>query len=178
MRAQRASAADFADQLGSGYINLVLRRLSQRIAADGDAYMRQTGVSISASSTSILAFVARNDNCAIADIASALGYSHQAVAKAIDGMERASLVRYAARTDDLRKRPLSLTRKGFKEAEQVEAVAENAAAVLKDVFEEIEVDIFSALRAFETALDRQPLLGRLLDHADRIENRGRRLPQK
>jgi hypothetical protein len=48
-------------------------------------------------------------------------------------------------------------------SEQVEAVAARAAAVFGEVFEEIGVDVFKALRALETALDRRPLVGRMLE---------------
>lgn len=154
---------DFADELGPGYLNLVVRRVGQRLAAAGDAYMRQTGVATSATSTSVIAFVARNDRAAIASIAQALGYSHQAVAKAVETMERAGLMQSSGTTEDLRKRLLSLTRKGRQEAEMVEAVAARAATVFAEVFDEIGVDLFKALRAFESALDRRPLVGRLLE---------------
>jgi len=79
MTENQTAPADFADDLGPGYLNLVVRRVSQQIASAGDAYMRQTGVATAATSTAILAYVARHDNTAIADIAQALGYSHQAV---------------------------------------------------------------------------------------------------
>jgi DNA-binding MarR family transcriptional regulator len=159
------SSKDFADELGPGYLNLVVRRVSQRIAAAGDAYMRQTGIATSATSTAVLAYVARHDRAAIASIAQALGYSHQAVAKAVEAMEQAGLMQSSGTAEDLRKRLLSLTRKGRQEAEMVDAVAARAAAVFGDVFDEIGVDVFKALRAFETALDRRPLVGRLLEQS-------------
>lgn len=157
------TGSDFADELGPGYINLVVRRLGQRIASAGDAYMRQTGVQTSATSTAMLAYVARHPDAAIADVAQALGYSHQAVAKAVESMEKAGLVQSRASAEDLRKRLLTLTDKGRLEAEQVEAVAARAAAVFGEVFEEIGVDVFKALRALEIALDRRPLVGRMLE---------------
>ena len=160
---------DFADELGSGYINLVVRRLGQRIAAAGDAYMRQTGVKTSATSTAILAYVARYDQAAIAEVAQALGYSHQAVAKAVEAMDKAGLMQTRASAEDLRKRLITLTDKGRQEAEMVEAVAARAAAVFAEVFDEIGVDVFKAMRAFETALDRRPLVGRLLEQDGKRE---------
>ena len=157
---------DFADELGAGYLNLVLRRVSQRIATEGDAYMRQTGVATSATSTAILAYVERNERTSIADIAQALGYSHQAVAQAVETLERGGLMQSSVAVEDLRKRLLSLTNVGRREFEKVEAVADRAAIVFAEVFDEIGVDLFKTLRAFEVALDRRPLVGRLLEHDD------------
>ena len=174
MRKTSERQADFADELGAGYLNLVVRRLSQRIASAGDAYIRETGVTISATSTAILAYVARHDQAAIADVALALGYSHQAVAKAVEGMERDGLMDGRVSAEDLRKRLLSLTPKGRREAAVVDVVASRAAAVFADVFDEIGVDVFKALRAVETALDRRPLAGRLLDADENAKPRDRR----
>ncbi len=154
---------DFADQLGPGYLNLVVRRVAQRIAAAGDAYIRATGASTAAGSTAILAFIARHDGAAIADVAAALGYTHQAVAKAVNGMEAAGLVTSTASDEDLRKRAISLTAAGRREAAGVQQVADKADAVFREVFDEIGVDLFKALRDFERATDRRPLLGRLLE---------------
>ena len=164
---------DFADELGAGYLNLVVRRLSQRISAAGDAYMRQTGLTISATSTAILGYVARHDQAAIVDVAHALGYSHQAVAKAVVAMEKLGLMQTSATADDLRKRLISLTPKGRREHEVIEAVAARAAAVFAEMFEEIGVDVFKALRDFETALDRRPLVGRMLEHGESGKGRCR-----
>jgi DNA-binding MarR family transcriptional regulator len=171
MSNDRPPAMDFADELGPGYINLVVRRLGQRIAGAGDAYMRQTGLKTSATSTAILAYVARHDLTPIADVAQALGYSHQAVAKAAEAMGKSGLMQSRATAEDLRKRLLSLTDKGRQEAEMVDAVAMRAAAVFGEVFDEIGVDVFNALRALETALDRRPLVGRLLEWTEDQEQR-------
>ena len=163
MTKNQTAPADFADDLGPGYLNLVVRRVSQQIASAGDAYMRQTGVATAATSTVILAYVARHDNTAIADIAQALGYSHQAVAKAVESMEKSGLMQTAASKEDLRKKLVVLTRDGRRDAELVERVAQRAAIVFTEVFDEIGVDLFRALRAFEDAIDRRPLVGRLLE---------------
>jgi DNA-binding MarR family transcriptional regulator len=158
--------ADFADELGPGYLNLVVRRVAQRIAASGDAYFREKGTTAAAASTAVLTYVARHDGASIADIAAALGYTHQAVAKAVHAMEKAKLVRTASSAADLRKRQVSLTREGKREAVEIDALAERAAQVFGEIFEEIGVDLFQALRDFEHATDRRPLLGRLLELDD------------
>jgi DNA-binding MarR family transcriptional regulator len=154
---------DFADDLGPGYLNLVVRRVAQRIGAAGDAYLQQTGGAAGAGSTAVLACIARRAGVSIAEIAAVLGYTHQAVAKSVSALEGAGLVRSVVSQSDQRKRALSLTSKGRAEAAQVEALAAKAALVFEEAFEEIGVDLFKALRAFEQALDRRPLLGRLTD---------------
>jgi DNA-binding MarR family transcriptional regulator len=142
--------------------------------------MRQTGVTAAATSTAILAFVARREEAPLADIAQALGYTHQAVAKAVDILEQDGLMESRASDKDLRKRLVSLTRKGKREAELVGEVAERAAQAFEEVFSEIGVDLFNALRAFETALDRRPLEGRLLEapHQSRTARAQRKRSRK
>ena len=153
--------SDFADELGSGYLNLVVRRLGQRLATAGDEYMRQHGVTVSATSTAILNYVGRYDQTSIADIAGALGYTHQSVAKTIAVLEEAELTRSSVSNDDLRVRCVSLTRKGRQEVARIEIVADRAQAVFEEIFDEIGNDLFTSLRRFETALDQRPLLCRL-----------------
>jgi hypothetical protein len=79
-------------------------------------------------------------------------------------MEKSGLMQTATSKEDLRKKLVVLTRDGRRDAELVERVAQRAAAVFDEVFEEIGVDVFKALRAFEVALDRRPLVGRLLEN--------------
>ncbi len=160
---QRLPLTDFADELGAGYMNLVIRRIGQLIASAGDGYMRERGISVPATSTSVLTFIALREASPLAEIAQSIGYTHQAVAKVVDMFEAKGLVQIKASEEDLRMRLVSLTRKGRREAELVKAVAERAAVVFEEIFDEIGVDLFGALRDFEGALVRRPLAGRLLD---------------
>ena len=169
---------DFADVLGRGYMNLVVRRIAQKIADAGDAYLTQTGASLSARSTSALAVIARGEGVTVSEISRALGYSHQAVAKSVAAMERAGLVSSQACPQDNRKRILSLTAAGQAEADVVQQLAEAAEIALGEAFAEIGVDLFEAMRAFEHALDRRPLGGRLLDAAERLKDIGETPPAK
>ena len=79
-------------------------------------------------------------------------------------MEKAGLMQSSASREDLRKKLVALTREGRQDAELVERIAQRAAIVFDEVFAEIGVDVFKALRSFEDALDRRPLVGRLLEH--------------
>ncbi|MEZ5920079.1 MAG: MarR family transcriptional regulator [Parvularculaceae bacterium] len=154
---------DFAAELGPGYLNLPLRRLAQRLAAEGDIYLQRTGVNVSARATAILAYIARNEQTPIVHIAEALGYTHPAVAKAVEKLEQDGIVQSRSNKEDLRRRYVSLTRKGKQEMRKIDEVARHASAVFEDIFEEIGVDLFDAILEFERALDRRPLVGRMED---------------
>ncbi|MBL8537922.1 MAG: hypothetical protein JNM59_11015 [Hyphomonadaceae bacterium] len=158
---QRNPKTDFADELGVGYMNLVVRRVGQLIASTGDGYMRECGITVPATSTAILSYIQLHDAAPLAQIAYSLGYTHQAVAKVVDMFEANGLVHVKVSDEDMRMRLVSLTRKGQREADLVKAAAERAARALTEVFDEIGVDLFQALRDFERALERRPLAGRL-----------------
>lgn len=158
---QRSPKTDFADALGVGYMNLVVRRVGQLIASTGDAYMRECGIAVPATSTAILSYIQLHEAAPLAEIAQSLGYTHQAVAKVVDAFEASGLVHIKVSDEDMRMRLVSLTRKGRREAELVNAAAARAARALTEVFDEIGVDVFQALRDFEKALARRPLAGRL-----------------
>lgn len=165
---------DFADELGSGYMNLVVRRFGQRLSSEGDRYMRRCGLQVSARSTAILSYVSRYDGVSIAAIAQALGYSHQAVAKAIAHLAGMELVRSATSKGDLREREVTLTRQGLKELDKIEAVAADFAVVVEELSEETGVDLFRALRDYEAALEKRSLLGRLIEQGETSRFRQRK----
>ena len=153
---------DFADDLGPAYLNLVIRRLGQRISADGDAYFAGENLAIPARGTAIIAFLVCNDNMSVASIADALGYSHQAATKAVDKLEAAGLVKSEKTKADLRVRGISVTEKGRAEFVRLEAKINRIHTVFSNIFDESGVDLFRAIRQFEKALDRTSLLERLM----------------
>lgn len=176
---QRSSTTDFADELGVGYMNLVVRRVGQLIASTGDAYMSECGITVPATSTAVLSYIHLHEASPLAEIAQSLGYTHQAVAKIVDMFEANGFVQIRVSEEDMRMRLVSLTRKGRREAELVGAAAERAAQALTEVFDEIGVDVFQALRDFERALARRPLAGRLRETgpAGTAQTRRRKQPQ-
>lgn len=154
-------AIDFADELGPAYLNLVIRRLARRLAADGDRYFDLKNLAIPAGATAIMAFVVCRGNVSVASVADALGYSHQAVTKSIDKLELEGLVKSGPTKADLRVRGVSATEKGRAEFAKLEAVTDRIHSVFSTIFDESGIDLFRAVRQFEKALDTKSLLDRL-----------------
>jgi DNA-binding MarR family transcriptional regulator len=153
---------DFADELGPAYLNLVIRRLARRLASDGDRYFDRADLTIPAGATAIMAFVVCRNDVSVASIADALGYSHQAVTKTVDKLERAGLVKSGVTEADLRVRGVSATEKGSAEFAKLEAITERIRSVFSTIFDESGVDLFRAIRQFEKALDKASLFDRLI----------------
>lgn len=116
-----------------------------------------------------MAYLARRENVSAASIADALGYSHQAVAKAVDKLERAGLVVSGITKADLRVRGLSMTEAGRSEHARLEAVTDQIHSVFSSIFDESGVDLFRAIRQFEKALDRDSLFDRLIAQNTEID---------
>lgn len=154
---------DFADELGPAYLNLVMRRLGHRISSEGDQYFARHRLAIPARATSTMTYLARHDHASVATIAEALGYSHQAVTKAVDQLEGLDLVVSGTSAEDLRVRQVSLTETGHLQIEKLQRMIGQIDAVLEQIFDETGVDLFRALRQFEKALERRSLLDRFIE---------------
>lgn len=165
-------STDFADDLGPAYLNLVIRRLARRLAAEGDSYFGSKDLAIPAGATAIMAFLVRRDNVSLASIADALGYSHQAVTKTVDKLQHAGLVISGVTEVDLRVRGVSVTEKGCAEFAKLEAVTDHIRSVFSAIFDESGVDLFRAIRQFEKALDKTSLLDRLIAEEGRAGSPG------
>lgn len=158
---------DFADELGPAYLNLVIRRLGQRLASEGNAYFARYELEIPATGTAIMTYIVRREQASVISIADALGYSHQAVAKAADKLESLGLVESGADEDDLRVRQLSPTDRGIAEVSKLQNMTDEIEAAFQGIFDETTVDLFHAIRAFEKALDARPLIERLVEQREK-----------
>ncbi|MEM8694758.1 MAG: MarR family transcriptional regulator [Pseudomonadota bacterium] len=110
-----------------------------------------------------MTYLARHDHASVATIAEALGYSHQAVTKAVDQLEGLDLVVSGTSAEDLRVRQVSLTETGHLQIEKLQRMIGQIDAVLEQIFDETGVDLFRALRQFEKALERRSLLDRFIE---------------
>lgn len=150
------------DVWGRGFINLLLRRLSERIAADGDQYLRLSGLTAPSRSTAVLYYLASHDGASVADLVDGVGYTHQGISKILSQLSDSRLVTSKPNHFDKRKRSLHLTELGKQEADLLDNVVKTAEIVMDDLFNTIGVDLQAALRDFETELIKKPLIDRLL----------------
>lgn len=156
-------AADFADELGVPFINLVIRRLGRRLSAEGDYYFGSLGLKIPSRATAIAVYLGHHDGVSIATVADALGYSHQAVANSVAELQRNGCVTVRTSDVDLRVREIAVTEEGRAEIERLTSMLDHIQIVFEKMFAETGVDLFAAIRAFEKALDSQSLVERLID---------------
>lgn len=156
-------AADFADELGVSFINLIIRRLSRRLSAEGDYYFGRRGLKIPSRATAIAVYLGHHDGVSIATVADALGYSHQAVANSVAELQKVGCVTVRASEVDLRVREIIVTEEGRAEIKKLTSMLDQIRSVFESIFAETGVDLFAAIRDFEMALDRQSLVERLID---------------
>ncbi|MCR9130095.1 MAG: MarR family transcriptional regulator [Alphaproteobacteria bacterium] len=104
----------------------------------------------------------------VTELAAALGMTHAGAIKASRQLIDAGLVERMADPGDRRRKPLGLTREGRKSAAEARRFIELARHAYVALFEEIGVDLYSAIQAMNAALDRQGFDQRLAEAAAQI----------
>ena len=156
------------DVWGRGFFNLLLRRISERQAVDADVFLQQSGMKTPARSTAVLYYLAKHDGASVVDLVNGVGYTHQGISKIVTQLSKRNQITAKPHPQDQRKSSRHLTKLGKKEATLLEDVVRQAEMVVDQLFDEIGVDLHTALRAFEDRLIEKPLLERFNEAKEKL----------
>ena len=156
---------DFVVSLGRPFLAHRLRRLSEQLVDELVEDRTQLGIKSPPRSSSTLLLLEREGSLAVTEIAARLRLSHPLIIKMVEAMTRDGFLTSAMDSADRRRRCVSLTAAGRAEAKRVAKFTKLINNALDDVADEIGVDLYDALVAFENALQRQSLSARLRNAA-------------
>lgn len=128
-------------------------QLTDRIVSEGGRFSNTMGLEIPVTTMSTI-MALKDGPASVTEIASALNVSHVAAIKTTRILIEKDILERRNDPDDGRRRPLSLTAKGKRVAEDVSTVIKKAQTVYCELFDEIGVDVHDALLKMNTALDR------------------------
>ena len=152
---------DFVVSLGRPFLAHRLRRLSE-ILVDGMAEVRsQRGMKSPPRSSSTLLLLEREGTLAVTEIAARLRLSHPLIIKMVEALTREGFLTSEMDSADRRRRCVSLTAAGRAEAKRVRNFTDVVGRAFDSVAEEIGVDLYDVLVAFEDAMQNQPLAARV-----------------
>lgn len=142
------------DTFGVAFLARDLHRLRVLISEQSDRVFAASGVEFPSHCSSVVQYLAQEDEAAVMTMAAALGYSHQLVMQRLNILSKRELVRRYKDPDDQRRTLVSLTRKG-----------RSAARKLSKVLQRIDLSLSSALADVDTELQEKVrrLRGSLLD---------------
>jgi DNA-binding MarR family transcriptional regulator len=154
-------ASDFVTALGPAFTAHRLRRLSDAFVESCGAWLAAQGIKAPPRAASTLRLLASEAPLAVTEIAAKLRLSHPFIIRILKELERLGLLEIARDAKDGRRRLVSLTRGGQREAERLERTAGPIAAAYASLFDDAGIDLPSALAALEAAHGRRNLAERL-----------------
>ena len=157
----REKAQDFIVALGRPLLAHRLRRLSERMVESAGSVLPSLGITAPPRSNSTLLLLREHGSLAVTEIAAGVRLSHPLIIKLVDELLAKGLVRSEIDAADRRRRVVSLTAKGKREADRFTEMNRTMAALFADLEKESGHDLFAALEAFEAALDVEPLSDRM-----------------
>jgi DNA-binding MarR family transcriptional regulator len=147
--------------LHDAFLGNQLSRLVDLIVDQGDELLRDAGLSFAARAASTILLVHERDKVSTADIARELHQPHQLATQRVETLIASGLLKRRNDPQDGRRKILSLTVKGTREAESLKLTLHQAQQAFQEVYDEVEVNLGAvALRAIE-ALNRNSLAARI-----------------
>ena len=153
-------------QYPNAFVATFLRRLSDEISRESQAIFEERGISADPKSVSVLLCVAQQP-ATTAEIAQALGHSHQLASQRVARLLGQGLVESDVDTTDSRCRPLRLTRNGRDEVRRLLPVMERLEQVFRELFTEIGADVPAVAQAMLRALSKRAIGERLAVYSGR-----------
>lgn len=148
------------DEYAPAFFGLRAGRLTDRIIAEGGAYLRSIELKTPVPAISTMLSL-RAGVSSVTEIAAQLGVTHAAVIKNVRLLEKCGFAeRYEAEAD-ARRKPVRLTQAGMAESEKITAFIAVVQDVYRDLFDEIGMDLHAGLTRMEAALNAIPFDERL-----------------
>jgi DNA-binding MarR family transcriptional regulator len=147
----------YAPELRPAFLAHMAARLDALICSQTKDLLKDADALTPVLSVSIMVFLSAHGTGTVSDIARIDGQSHQLVKSRLKPLEMLQLVRAKPDPLDDRRRILSLTAKGKRDAKRVLAVCEQVAAAVAHLQDELGVALTDAIMQAENSLSRTPL---------------------
>ena len=145
------------DSLGTAFVGLQLFQLLSIIEYQGNTLLASRGIDIPSRSGSTTLFLLKKGAVTVTGLARFLGMSHQLASHRIKDLKKSGLVKEKKDPKDLRRSHIVLSKKGEVVAREIEKISQEIEMVYADIFKEIGVDLYDALKKAKAALAEQSL---------------------
>lgn len=145
----------------AGWLGFVARELSDLVIEQGKEVFRQRGLRTNPQCASVVLALAQFGPTTLANLGRMLGQPHQIIAQRIKLLEPHGLVTRKPDRNDARRKLLSLSAKGRKEALSIAEIISEAELVFARIYEEIGINTSEALMKTIAAFEATPMAERL-----------------
>ena len=140
-----------------------MQQLLNTLLEQMEGALEVSGLQIKPAETGVLNVLFHAGPSSLADVASAMGYSHQLTTKRVNLLVKRDMARLEDDPDDKRRRRVVLTQTGLQEAERLQVFIPNLDAAFRTMFEEVGIDAFAGIVGSKAALDARSLEARVRD---------------
>lgn len=154
------ASTDFLGALGLLALGSRLRRISDRIMANGADIYREAGVDFEPRWFPVFRFLADHELASVGEIARGIGFTHAAVSQTATQMRRRGVLSITKDPGDERRRNLALTPAGRALLPDLRAVWADIEEAAREIVDHSGVCVLSGLDGMENAMDQESLLVR------------------
>ncbi|GGE04957.1 hypothetical protein GCM10011515_25660 [Tsuneonella deserti] len=152
---------DFLQTTGSAFLAHRLKRLSDHLVAEIGRVIERLGLEVPPTAGSTLLLLSQEQRLGIVEIAERLRVTHPFIVRLAARLEQLGLVAIQADKEDLRRKWVSLTEAGSKEAVRLKELNAALERVFGEIGRETGADLLGAIDLYEAALAAAPLAGRI-----------------
>jgi len=153
---------DYLNKLGPLALASRLRRLLQRLNADGERIYRDLGIDVKPKWFPVMRILSEQSPLALTDIARLMSLTHPSLIETVNELISVGLIDSRKSDLDGRRRELSLTDKGKRFCKKLVPVWEAFRLAGEEVNKDCGNDFLDALGKFEQSLERRPMYNRVM----------------
>jgi DNA-binding MarR family transcriptional regulator len=166
-----AAEEDFIVSAGLPFLAHRLRRASEHLVEATSVIQRNSGFTGPPRSVSTLLLLEKEGPLGITEISNRLAFSHPLIIRFVRGLLEEGYVTQQGDPADARRRLIALTDKGRRHVAYIWEFSPVLSEALRRLFQDMGVDLYSAVEKFEQAIAERSLVDRL------NEARGPRKPR-
>lgn len=157
---------DYFDDLGEVALGSRLKRLSDKVMSDAARIYKFTGHEMQPKWFTLMSLLKDKKHVSVVEAAQYLGLTQPCISQFSREMDKAGLIRFNSDPNDLRRKIMSLSKKGIKNFKKMQPVRKAVRKSAIAICTEDEQDFYQALKNFEKALQRKSLYQRTLEKYD------------
>jgi DNA-binding MarR family transcriptional regulator len=154
---------DYFDELGEVALGSRLKRLSDRVMSDASKIYAYSGQDMQPKWFTLMSLLAKKKSVSVVEAAEYLGLTQPCISQFSREMDKKDLLDFASDPNDLRRKIMSLSKKGKRQYKKMSKVRQSVRAAAVEICEETETNFYQILKEFEQVLNKKSLYQRTIE---------------
>ncbi|MBF7072099.1 MarR family transcriptional regulator [Glaciecola sp. MH2013] len=153
--------SSYVEKLDSGFLAHFSRRLAEVIIEQGSEIVQAHGITTPITAISTIFFLTDTGSVTVAELAEALGVTHQMTTQRVNSLEKLGLIYRKPNPQDKRAKTIHLTKLGMTEEKLLRPIMRDINLIFDQLNKEVGCELMSKIRQAELALVEKSLVKRL-----------------